>query len=93
MAFAELTTYVRSGSRASVSGVGTQMRIASGSFSRAKLSVASNPVLRISATVASGICLMNDFPAFSFSTLCASMSKPRTRNPAATKARASGNPT
>ena len=41
MASAVCRTYVRSGSFCAVSGVGTQMRIASGSCSRLKSAVAS----------------------------------------------------
>ena len=83
-----------SGSRWRVSGVGTQMRMASGSSSREKSAVATKRPSRAAAWIASvGMCWATLSPLFSASTRGALMSKPSTRKPAFAAASARGSPT
>ncbi len=86
------TTYVRSGSRASVSGVGTQMMMASQSVSARKSVVARKRFP--AATHARGFDVPDvALPLASRSTFAASTSSPMTRFPASTMVNASGSPT
>ena len=94
MARAVFSTKERSGSRWRVSGVGTQMRMASGSPRRSKFAVASKRLPSIaSAMSAEGMCLMMLSPRLIWATRGSSMSKPRTVKPAFAAVRASGMPT
>ncbi len=89
-----ITIYVISGSRFSVSGVGTQIIKASGFFINVISVVDLNlPLFTIAVISLDGICLSGLWPAFIFLTFFSFISNPITFAPRPTNSLAKGSPT